>query len=226
MITIDEMKALDEDLDRRVSEGTFAEGRGQKNAYTCGSCGKSMITVNRNPGTTPMFKGCDYCGGEAKSRMYRIPQDSPPFFEWYRPLSEEEIAEVLEDDDEYGSYSEYIKSGGLAFRRIPDHRLPQETREYIRTGAFGAPTSTAPRSAAPAQKFDVLDFDDAVYGQVQRLGGDREKLELVIDSEIRRGIGRLQTQRDQRRVMDTWQGIDLVELSENRGGYWKVRRKV
>lgn len=137
MITVDEMKRLDEDLDARVAEGTFAEGKGQKNAYTCESCGKSMITVNRNAGATPMWTRCEGCGGEATSRMYRIPQDSPPFFEWYRPMTAAEIFEVLAEDDQYGSYSEHIKNGGLAFRRIPDERLPQETREYIRQGVWG-----------------------------------------------------------------------------------------
>lgn len=179
------------------------------------------FTVNRNPGTTPMFKGCEGCGGEAKSHMYRIPQDSPPFFEWYRPMTEAEIAEVLKDDDEYGSYSEYIKMGGLAFRRIPGERLPRQTRQYIREVASGTETSVV----EAAKDFDVLDFDDAVYEEVQRLGGVRGKLELVIDSEVRRGIAQLQTQRDAHRVMDTWQGIDLVEIRENSGGYWKVRRK-
>lgn len=135
-ITAEEMKTLDEDLDRRVAEGVFAEGRGQRNAYSCGSCGKSMITVNRNAGTTPMFKACEGCGGEAKSRMYRISQYSPPFFEWYRPMTEVEIADALKDDDEHGSYSGYIKMGGLAFRRIPDHRLSQEARDYIRLGVW------------------------------------------------------------------------------------------
>jgi hypothetical protein len=132
-ITVEEMKALDENLDRRVAAGTFAEGRGQKNVYDCSSCERLMTTVNREPGTTPMFKGCEYCGGEARSRGYRVPQTAPPFFEWYRPMTEDEIAEVIEKDDEHGSYSEYIKMGGLAFRRIPDERLPQETREYLRS---------------------------------------------------------------------------------------------
>ena len=136
-ITVDEMQRLDEDLDARVAAGTFSEGKGQKNAYTCGSCGRSMITVNRNAGATPMWKRCEGCGGEATSRMYRIPQASPPFFEWYRPMTEEEIADVLKGDDEYGSHSEHIKGGGLALRRIPDERLPQETREYIRRGVMG-----------------------------------------------------------------------------------------
>ena len=95
----------------------------------------------------------------------------------------------------------------------------------IRSWPLPDPEHSVPTSAEPAQKFDVLDFDDAVYEEVQRLGVVRGKLELVIDSEIRRGIAQLQTQRDAHRVMNTWQGIDLVELRENRGGYWNVRRK-
>lgn len=134
MITVEEMKTLDDNLDARVAEGTFAEGRGMKNAYTCSSCGRSMTTVNRNPGTTPMWKGCEFCDGEATSRGYRVPESTPPFFEWFRPMTEEEIADVLKDDDDYGGYSTYIEMGGLAFRRIPDEWLPQETREYIRKG--------------------------------------------------------------------------------------------
>lgn len=124
-ITVEEMRKLDEDLDAKHRAGELFEGRGMKNAYTCSKCGKSAITVNRNPGTTPMFKGCPNpeCGGEATSRMYRIDQSFPALFEWYRPMTEEEIAEVLGDDDEYGSYSDHIKSGGLAFRRIPEDQV-------------------------------------------------------------------------------------------------------
>jgi ribosomal protein L37AE/L43A len=118
-ITVEQMKQLDEDLDQRVSEGTFAEGRGQKNAYVCENCGRAMTTINRNAGTTPMWKACYWCGSDATSCMYRINQNAPALFEWYRPMSEEEIAEVLQGDDKYGYYSEYIGLGGLAFRKIP-----------------------------------------------------------------------------------------------------------
>lgn len=79
-----------------------------------------------------------------------------------------------------------------------------------------------------ADAFDVLEFDDAVYEEAERmvsLGTPRSSLVLEIDAEIRRGMTRTQTARDARRVMDTWQGIDLVELREDRGGYWNVRRK-
>lgn len=133
-LTVAQMEELDADLDARHEKGEFYEGKNMKNAYTCSSCGWSMTTVNRNPGTTPMFKRCEFCAGEATSRGYRVPESTPPFFEWYRPMTEEEIAEILKDDDEYGGYSDYIEMGGLAFRRIPDVRLPQETREYIRNG--------------------------------------------------------------------------------------------
>lgn len=77
----------------------------------------------------------------------------------------------------------------------------------------------------PAEAFDVLEFDDAVHEEVTRLGAVRANLELVIDADVRRGIAHLQTERDARRRMDTWQGLDLVELGESRGGYWNVRRK-
>ena len=82
-ITVEEMRKLDEDLDRRFEEGTFAEGKGQKNAYTCPDCKKSAITVNRNAGTTPMWISCPdpTCAGEATSRMYRIDQTLPALFE-------------------------------------------------------------------------------------------------------------------------------------------------
>ncbi len=77
----------------------------------------------------------------------------------------------------------------------------------------------------PLAQFDLLRFDDEVHAEASRLGGDRANLELVIDTGIRRAIAQLQLARDVNRVMDTWQGIDVVELNEHRGGYWKVRRK-
>ncbi len=82
-----------------------------------------------------------------------------------------------------------------------------------------------PAEEAMAEAFDVLEFDDAVHEEVTRLGALRADLELVIDADVRRGIARLQTERDAHRRMDTWQGLDLVELGYSRGGYWDVRRK-
>ena len=38
-------------------------------------------------------------------------------------MTEEEIRQVMEDDDRYGSHAEHIKGGGLAFRRIPEERV-------------------------------------------------------------------------------------------------------
>lgn len=127
-ITVEQMKQLDEELDQRVVEGTFAEGKGQKNAYVCPACNKVMVSINRNTGTTPMWKDCHWCGATATSCMYRIDQQTPALFEWYRPMTDEEIADVLQDDDDYSSYSEHIVSGGLAFRKIPD----VDAREILR----------------------------------------------------------------------------------------------
>lgn len=122
-LTVEKMRELDEYLDRRVEREEFKEGKGRKNAYRCGSCNKAMVTINRNAGTTPMWKACWWCGGEATSLMYRIDQQSQALFEWYRPMTEEEIADVLAGDDEYGSLSQHIEHGGLAFRKIRLDRL-------------------------------------------------------------------------------------------------------
>jgi hypothetical protein len=133
-ITVEAMRQLDEDLDRKVEAGEFAEGRGMKNAYTCGSCGKFMIVVLRNPGTTPMWKNCEGCEGEATSRIYRIPQDSPPFYEWYRPMTQAEIIEAKEaeeagrlgDGEELRRWIESL----VTTERITKDRMPYGSPSY------------------------------------------------------------------------------------------------
>ncbi len=47
----------------------------------------------------------------------------------------------------------------------------------------------------------------------------------MIDIKIRREIAKGQIPGDKHRIMDTWQGISLVELPEDRGGYWEIRKK-
>lgn len=116
-ITVEQMRELDERIGEMVARGEFAEGKGMRNAYVCGDCFETAVTVNRNAGTTPMWKSCPWCGGRATSRMYRIDQDYPAFFEWYRPMSESEIADVLAECD-HEDYVRHICRGGLVFRSI------------------------------------------------------------------------------------------------------------
>lgn len=57
------------------------------NAYTCERCGGTIVTINRQPGTTPMMIRCraeGACGGNMHSRWYRDVTGTPTF-EWRRP---------------------------------------------------------------------------------------------------------------------------------------------
>lgn len=92
---------------------------GKKNAYVCqeagfgNGCGRTTITIDREPGVTPFMTTCPHCGGSMKSRMYRIPQDLTPTMEWYRPdtldgLSQWTVDHVLQG----GLISRWIDSAG------------------------------------------------------------------------------------------------------------------
>lgn len=98
----------------------------------------------------------------------------------------------------------------------------------LRSWPLPEPKEGALAEEDPVEGFDVLNFDDAVYEEAERMvsrGVTRSELVLEIDAEIRRGIAQTQIDRDRNRGMNTWQGMDLVELREDRGGYWNVRRK-
>jgi hypothetical protein len=89
---------------------TFA---GRYNAYTCEKCGKAYLTLDVDPGTTPMFMACyatEGCDGEAVSAGY--PEGEPPahlgdpIIHWVRPT--ERQFEKLS-----GSLKQHVVRGGL-----------------------------------------------------------------------------------------------------------------
>lgn len=58
------------------------------NTYTCGKCGKFIVTLDASDGTTSMFLDCratEGCNGRMTSGMYQVDQTLTPTFEWYRP---------------------------------------------------------------------------------------------------------------------------------------------
>lgn len=70
-------------------QNTFA---GRYNAYGCSMCGKAYLTLDIDPGVTPMFMPCfatQGCKGQAVSQGY--PEGDPPAYmgepiiHWVRP---------------------------------------------------------------------------------------------------------------------------------------------
>lgn len=82
------------------------------NLYNCRSCGNTIITIDKDKGTTPMFLGCENYGGCKDGRMfsmmYNVPEILVPSHEWYKPqLSECKSYEV-----------DHVQNGGLLLRKI------------------------------------------------------------------------------------------------------------
>ena len=107
--------------------------KGRKNLYRCQACRESIVTLDLDEGTTPMFLGCHVtpkCKGLMASTMYRNPQGLPHQYEFFRPASL----------DGYGpDMLEHLEKGGLSFRRrefdlasIPDQALARAI-DYART---------------------------------------------------------------------------------------------
>lgn len=92
------------------------ENKGKRNRYTCEKCGGHIITVNLTDGVTPFCIGCranwpGECDGFAESEFYRIDQDTPASWGWYRP-DEGQLA--LMDE----GWRAHIEAGGLALRKL------------------------------------------------------------------------------------------------------------
>lgn len=67
---------------------------GKLNRYTCTTCRGSVITVDRDEGTTPFAMGCrakDGCDGMMSSAFYRGVTGTPTF-EWRKATKEEYAA--------------------------------------------------------------------------------------------------------------------------------------
>lgn len=86
--------------------------KGRKNMYHCESCGHTLVTIDKDIGTTPFMiscgghNGCE--GGTMKSMMYRVPEYLTPAYEWIKP----NINEVNE------RMKQHVENGGLIIRKI------------------------------------------------------------------------------------------------------------
>lgn len=74
---------------------TSTKGTAKRNAYTCQTCGKTVITEDADEGTTPFMLGCRAtpgCSGMAQSHFYRGPtveSDKAASFVWRKPTAAE-----------------------------------------------------------------------------------------------------------------------------------------
>jgi hypothetical protein len=107
-------------------QNTFA---GRYNAYTCDKCGKAYLTLDVDPGVTPMFSPCfatEGCDGRAHSAGY--PNGEPPeefgdaIIHWVRPTKEEMkgLSEPVR---------QHVEQGGLV--RRPTEATPEWVRELL-----------------------------------------------------------------------------------------------
>lgn len=86
------------------------------NLYVCMECRKSICTIDRDEGVTPMFLNCRAtpgCRGTMHSAGYpeEMPEYSLPTWEWYRP-DEKVILRMTPE------MQEHIRSGGLDLRQV------------------------------------------------------------------------------------------------------------
>ena len=67
----------------------------KRNAYSCLQCGGTIVTEDRDEGTTPFMVGCKYksgCQGMMQSHFYRgkiVESDHPAQFIWRKPTPQE-----------------------------------------------------------------------------------------------------------------------------------------
>lgn len=118
------MRRVDEEQVALLRAGRIFAGKGKRNRYTCGECGASVVTVDTDAGVTPFMMSCGVataeagratlCSGGMSSAFYRdsTAYDGAAELEWYRPRTDEEIAQVLEQ----GVDPEHLLQGGLARR--------------------------------------------------------------------------------------------------------------
>lgn len=97
---------------------------GRENVYSCETCGGHIVTVDRDPGVTPMFLGCratDGCTGRMHSNGYPDPATKPAHigpatWEWFRPASTKGMSAGMR---------QHVEQGGLELREIATQRDPQ-----------------------------------------------------------------------------------------------------
>jgi hypothetical protein len=114
--------------------------KGKKNIYMCPTCGRGVVTVDVDDGTTPFAIPCDApsCGGTATSFFYRAPQEMldgvQPAFEWYRPSAVELAGKSAGTKD-------HVERGGLLMRPLAKRLSAKEVQER-RTAAVLTRTSS------------------------------------------------------------------------------------
>lgn len=82
----------------------------RRNSYSCTTCGGTFVTVDIDPGVTPMYMRCyatDGCNGNAQSAGYRFAPAVDPTLEWYRPETTKGESPAMVD---------HLRQGGLAHR--------------------------------------------------------------------------------------------------------------
>jgi len=68
---------------------------GKRNAYTCKTCGQTIITVDVDEGTTPFMLACRAtigCDGMSESHLYTgfvVNGSEPAMFDWRKPTKKE-----------------------------------------------------------------------------------------------------------------------------------------
>lgn len=88
------------------------EQKGMKNKYLCDVCMESIITINRDDGTTAFIIKCcatPGCRGTMISQSYNVDQKAEPAYEWYRPHEMAVLPAQIWD---------HVKLGGLCIRPI------------------------------------------------------------------------------------------------------------
>ena len=103
--------------------------KGRENVYTCQACGGTVVTVDRDTGTTPfMISHSEVAGSGCNGPMYsafypkgpRPPHIGAPTHEWYAPTKAELKAECA-SHDRYtrDAIRQHVEMGGLLLRPIP-----------------------------------------------------------------------------------------------------------
>ena len=103
-----------------------AEQAGCVNQYTCQVCGKGILTINDDAGTTTFAIGCKAtkgCPGEMFSSFYRVNvcgENVRIDWHWHRPPREE--VERLDQGFDWSwarRRAEHIRWGGLELVKLP-----------------------------------------------------------------------------------------------------------
>lgn len=94
----------------------MSEQAGKHNRYRCDRCGESIVTINRDAGTTPMLIDCkvtEGCQGIMRSAWYPPEaQIVSATWEWYRPRKSQ-MRRLRRADTEMADHCE---RGGLLLR--------------------------------------------------------------------------------------------------------------